>query len=402
MKRVCTQCGREEGDSVEIKGVIRETEFSPRSSWCKNCRNIWMGNRKLFLKEKGIKYMNPKRVKWNDEEKLLSKDEWESIWPHIKDPDILLAFDIMQSSGLRVHELLYLRMKDFDFRKGIAKVNTLKQKEKRPEGHTIPMRPDILSEIQRRDKDPLFSIGYDALYDEFKRIGKKVGINPRLALHSFRHLCAMRLNKAGGSTLQIARMLRHAYGTGGREAVTLGYLHTNLDELKDLARRSWKEQIWLWDNYKITNLYWGTIEDRQNIPYKGQNTIVWKEHKGIMFFKGKVEGREGIAGMTNSFDEAKFHAKRLGTKFNRELMVVKITPSVGVSVIDPGTEPDQYKWDSCDAFVYKGSGAHNGKTYNLLSPEKFNFEVLENINFEYSNSMWNFCTDVYGKKEGIY
>lgn len=357
MKRKCTQCGKEEGEKY-VESEKRVVDFSPRSSVCKKCKCEYMANRKQFLKESEEEYIVPDLAK-SEDEKHLTFEGWEHIWPHITDEDILLGLDIMQSAGLRVHELLDLRMDDFDFRNSTLKVRSLKKRKKRPP-YEIPIRPDIMEEIIRRNKDTCFKcISYDKLYATFKTAIKHVGLRERLSLHSLRHLCAMRMKRAGGDIAQIAKLLRHE-----RERdVTMGYLHTNIEELKDLAKKSWQDQIWLWNPSVITYLYWG-----------GE----------------PIDSPMGNIYVCNSYNASLYWAKKMGKDLDITPKIMKGKPKSKLLV----RLRKELRGDE-DGLILLPKSNHNVRSYELFSLDKLDIEHIEVSPWDYTEEERKFYWWVY-------
>ncbi len=202
-----------------------------------------MAERKATLKATGQRVLNPARAKTLAREKKMTIDEWERFWPHVEERHHQFYFDMMQSLGLRAHEGLDLRLTDFDFTNGFVTIRTLKRKD----GHVmeLPVRPDILGHMkdwQHLDK-PLrvFVYTYDQMLRSFKQTAAKAGLNPRLGLHSLRHLCGTRLYMARASNEEIGYFLRHK-----PRSMQERYVEIPLDRLVELAKLMWEKQTGIW------------------------------------------------------------------------------------------------------------------------------------------------------------
>jgi len=232
---LCSKC------KIEKESIY----FSPGSSWCKECRNLLMAKRKEKKKELKVKYLNPKKSRPLEKDKLMLSEDWEKLVKVVDKKEALLLLDLIQNCGLRVHEALFLTPADFDFTKGLIQVKTLKQKNQQGVIHTLCVRPDILSILQRLNFGPAtcyFNFKYNNLLKYFKRWLKVAGINPRLGIHSLRHLYSSRFRPAGIKDIDDQRrLLRHA-----APGVTELYLHHSSLDLKELAEKTWLRQPWLW------------------------------------------------------------------------------------------------------------------------------------------------------------
>lgn len=229
--KLCTKCKTEK----------EEQHFSPGSPWCKQCRREAMADRKRRLIVSGKPYIRPERAKTEVEEKLLTAEGWEKFWPLVKEVDFLLFFDLSQSVGLRANETLALTKSSFNFEQGTVKIKTLKQKRGSPI-HILPVRPDILQYIQTLDRETLFSFPADRARRKFKKYANLANLNPRLSLHSFRHLCATRLHEAGIDIQEIGEILRHKPQQGS----TSYYIHSAVSRLKETLMKGWEKQTWIW------------------------------------------------------------------------------------------------------------------------------------------------------------
>ncbi len=202
-----------------------------------------MAERKATLKVTGQRVLNPAKVKTLAREKKMTIEEWERFWPNVEQTHHRFYFDLVQSLGLRAHEGLDLRLTDFDLAHGFVMIRTLKRKD----SHVLelPVRPDILEKIAgwKELEKPLhvFVYSYDQMLREFKRAAAKAGFNPRLALHSLRHLCGTRLYMAKANNEEIGYFLRHK-----PRSMQERYVEIPPDRLVELAKTMWEKQTWIW------------------------------------------------------------------------------------------------------------------------------------------------------------
>ncbi len=211
-----------------------------------------MATRNQKLKETGARALRPERVRALAREKKMTMDEWEKFWSHVKDEDYRLYFDLLQSLGLRAHEGLALQLKDFDFARGFVTIRTLKRKDTHM--LELPVRPDILSVVDEWHLNtpldhPMFAYSYEQVLLAFKQAIVRCELNPRLGLHSLRHLCGTRLYMARASNEEIGYFLRHK-----PKSMQERYVEIPNDRLLELAQLMWEKQTWIWKGGKDENV----------------------------------------------------------------------------------------------------------------------------------------------------
>ena len=234
--KTCTRCKKTKN---------RDTDFSPNSSWCKECRRLRAKAIRLGRKAGVLpRYFAPHKTK-SEPDKYMYPEQWPDFINEVKEEGARVFFDLLQSCGLRVHEGLVLDVSRFNFKDGTVRVETLKQKDGIRPKVDLFVRPDLLAKIRLGfDTHPsLFPHSYDHVLLRFKQAAKKIGLSEKLAPHSLRHLFGSRINQAGATTAEIGIMLRHR-----PKSVTEVYIHIDRKRRKDLMERTWKEQPHLWES----------------------------------------------------------------------------------------------------------------------------------------------------------
>lgn len=236
--KTCTKC----------KVAQSAHDFSPDSAWCKRCRREYRAVRKARLEALQRRWLKPERAKPNEDETAMLPDDWEKFYRCVDDRHLLLLFDFLQATGLRIREALPLTPRDFSFERGVVRVRTLKQRYERGVIHTLHVRPDIVERLKVLGCGPddrLFPFAYETVRLAFKRVLVKAGLNERLSLHSLRHLCGYRAAKASnGNEYLTARILRHAMQRD--RSPTKRYMHATPADIREVMEKMWNAQPRLW------------------------------------------------------------------------------------------------------------------------------------------------------------
>jgi integrase len=160
------------------------------------------------------------------------------------------GFHMIADLGLRVVELLWIRVGDINLKEGTVSLQVAKQKRSEGESGKRPrwishFTPDLLTKVKRRIEkeglkkdDLLFSIqGWQpskrAVQEQFKRAVKLAGLHERLSVHGLRHGYAVRVRRAAKGDYQVLRkMLRHKSIRSSQF-----YIHISDEEQKEVARK---------------------------------------------------------------------------------------------------------------------------------------------------------------------
>ncbi|HET9679620.1 MAG TPA: site-specific tyrosine recombinase XerD [Gammaproteobacteria bacterium] len=150
--------------------------------------------------------------------------------------------EVMYASGLRVSELVTLRMDQVNLRQGVLRVTGKGNKERLAplgeestswlERYTREARPDILAQkssavvfVTRRGE----GMTRHAFWHIIKRLAQRAGINQPLSPHTLRHAFATHLLNHGADLRVVQMLLGHS-----DISTTQIYTHVARERLKDL------------------------------------------------------------------------------------------------------------------------------------------------------------------------
>jgi integrase/recombinase XerD len=159
--------------------------------------------------------------------------------------------EILFSCGLRVSELVNLRLKDINFEEGFCRVIGKGNKERLvPIGSVAMNQTDLFLKYVRRhqepnvqDKDILFlnnrakKLSRVSVFKLTKYLAKKAGISKNISPHTFRHSFATVLVENGADLRSVQMMLGH-------ESISTTEIYTHIDRsflqsvIKDFHPRS--------------------------------------------------------------------------------------------------------------------------------------------------------------------
>ena len=153
---------------------------------------------------------------------ILTKDEIQKIVSVTRNVSHRLIFQLMYSSGLKLDELLGLKVKDVDIegKKLTVRGNSTGGRKAKQERQTIlseKVAPMLHAFIVDRDPDDYVFPGIDgghmtprAVQKAFKQALRKAGITKRASCNSLRHSFAVHLLQRGIDIKHVRRLLGHA------------------------------------------------------------------------------------------------------------------------------------------------------------------------------------------------
>lgn len=161
---------------------------------------------------------------------VLTKEEIKRLFDSIKNPKHKLMIQLMYSAGLRVSELLNLKIKDLEIDKGYGFVRKGKGNKDR-----IFIMADSLKDITGKfirskkinEYNYLFTSINGKKYDAssvrqiIKKAKKNSGINKNISCHTLRHSFATHLIENGYSISEVQALLGHK-----SPETTFVYVHT--------------------------------------------------------------------------------------------------------------------------------------------------------------------------------
>jgi integrase/recombinase XerC len=156
--------------------------------------------------------------------------------------------ETLYSTGVRVSELVHLKLTDVDLREGIARVLGKGRKQRlamlgRPAreaiGSYLEVRTAVLPHARRREVKELFlnqrgsrlsDRWVCAIIDE---AGRRAGVRSKISPHTLRHSFATHLLDRGADLRSVQELLGHA-----RLATTQIYTHLTIERLKEVYERA--------------------------------------------------------------------------------------------------------------------------------------------------------------------
>lgn len=158
---------------------------------------------------------------------VLSKEEVKKLFDGIENPKHRLMMKLLYSAGLRVSELINLRINDIELDKNYGWVRGGKGSKDRLFIVADSLK-DALEEVKDSKKvdELLFTsqrgkYSMRSLQQIIKKAGKKAGIGKNISPHTLRHSFATHLIEDGYSVAEVQSLLGHK-----SPETTFTYLHT--------------------------------------------------------------------------------------------------------------------------------------------------------------------------------
>jgi len=159
---------------------------------------------------------------------VLSKAEIKTMIENIKNHKHKIMIALMYSAGLRVSELLNLKVQDFNFKEGYGFVRQGKGMKDRLFVIAEKLRGILLQICAGRKQDDFVFVSnrgkrYDvrSIQEIIKKASKMAGINKKVHPHTLRHSFATHLIENGYSVSDVQALLGHK-----SPETTMMYLHT--------------------------------------------------------------------------------------------------------------------------------------------------------------------------------
>ena len=177
-------------------------------------------NKRLFY---NIKYSKvPKRLPV-----VLTKDEIKKLIDSIENPKHKLMIRLMYSAGLRVSELVKLKIEDFQFDKNYGWVRQGKGKKDRMFIIADSLNEELQRFILENNLESHIFIGYKgchisqrSIQEIIRKSTKKAKIKKRISPHTLRHSFATHLIENGYDVASVQSLLGH-----NSAETTMIYLH---------------------------------------------------------------------------------------------------------------------------------------------------------------------------------
>lgn len=168
------------------------------------------------LKQPQMFFSIPRPKKPSTLPKMLSKKEIIALFREVKNPKHLLALKLCYGMGLRVSEVVNIKIEHIDGSRKMVLIAGAKGKKDR----YVNLPDSIIEELRSyyklyQPKTWLLEGQYGGLYsvssvqNVFKRAMQKAGINKKIGIHGLRHSYATHLLDAGADIRFIQELLGH-------------------------------------------------------------------------------------------------------------------------------------------------------------------------------------------------
>lgn len=148
---------------------------------------------------------------------VLSRKEIVDIVSQIKNLKHKLAVSLGYAAGLRVSEIINLKLKDFDLEESIIHVKNAKGRKDRITIFPEKLKNDFQNFITGKDKNDFIfesnrggKLTTTSLQKVFKKALKKSGIKKEATFHSLRHSFATHLLENGTDVRYVQELLGHS------------------------------------------------------------------------------------------------------------------------------------------------------------------------------------------------
>jgi len=200
------------------------------------CRSQAFSCIKLFYKYilgKPIPYSIKHRKKKNSYPDVWSKEDILKLFQHIKNPKHRLMLSMLYGSGLRVSEVVKIRIGDVDLEKNLLRIRESKGHKSRVTVISQTLcKPLAELKVQGNNNDFLFLSKHSKPYSVrtiqqiFYQAALRAGIKKNGSCHTLRHSFATHLMEKGVNVKSIQQMLGHK-----NVETTMIYIHVmTLDE----------------------------------------------------------------------------------------------------------------------------------------------------------------------------
>ncbi len=173
-------------------------------------------------------------------DKYLVGSEVKKLLEAAKDVEYYILF-LAANTGVRPSELNQIKVQDINYDEGYIKVRTIKQKKGQIVMRDVIVNKEFLEVVKKyirkegyKPQSRLFEFSRQWLWEIFKKMANKAGLNPKYTLYSLRHYRAITLLEETKDLEYVRSQLGHS-----SISVTGQYLHT-LPEKIEKYRKSVK------------------------------------------------------------------------------------------------------------------------------------------------------------------
>jgi integrase/recombinase XerD len=193
---------------------------------------------RLTLQQPGIVAMVPFGKKPKSLPCVLSPDEVRRLFQAASPPWFLTLLQLTYACGLRIGEVVHLRLGDIDSARMVVQVRCAKGRKDR----LLPLSAGLLALLrtywrQHRPRDWLFPGRHQGQHRNigsvqrlFRRALRACGITKKASMHTLRHSYATHLLEAGTDLFTLQKLLGH-----NQLSTTLRYTHIEQSHLQRVA-----------------------------------------------------------------------------------------------------------------------------------------------------------------------
>lgn len=228
----------EEDIEAYIKYLRNVRKLQPRSQnrYISSIRSMYnYAFKKRIIKVNVAQYIE--NVQYQRKERdYLNLQELEVLFAHIEHPLVKIAVMTMAYAGLRISELIDLKLSDVDLVNKTMKVTGKGDKQRIvPISDTLhEILKDYLANLHPRNSEYFFAtkktgrLSAQYVNKIIRESVKKAGITKKVSAHTLRHSFASHLIKSKVDVATLQRLLGHT-----NVRTTSVYLHTDYDQLKE-------------------------------------------------------------------------------------------------------------------------------------------------------------------------
>ena len=169
-----------------------------------------------YLQRTGVIKLNPYQLKIkspkSEERKIFAQEEIEKLYAKSNKLQAIILH-LCYACGMRRNEAVELKISDIDLENNLLYIKKGKGRKRRVIPFTKQVQKDFIFSIENRNKEEkLLNITGNKMYDEFKKLLKKAGLdNQKFTLHCLRHTIATQLLEQGMELEKVRDFLGHEY-----------------------------------------------------------------------------------------------------------------------------------------------------------------------------------------------
>ena len=172
-----------------------------------------------YLQRTGVIKLNPYQLKIkspkSEERKIFTQEEIKRLYSKSNQLQTIILH-LCYACGMRRNEAVELKISDIDLENNLLYIKKGKGRKRRVIPFTKQVEKDVIFSIEAEIRHPinekLLNITGNKMYDEFKKLLKKAGLdNQKFTLHCLRHTIATQLLEQGMELEKVRDFLGHEY-----------------------------------------------------------------------------------------------------------------------------------------------------------------------------------------------